>query len=104
MSHKNQPQPKVLPGHPFTKTWTVQNTGKVAWPEDTTFEHSEKTYMQTVPVRANKVVQPGEFYTWTVTMIAPFECRIHSSVFKMKSKGEEFGDKCLCELQVCNKL
>ena len=74
----------------------------MAWPQDTVFVHSEKTFMQTIAVSLNRVVQPQECYEWSVTMIAPFEFRIYSSVFKMKSKNEEFGERCLCELQVYN--
>jgi len=58
--------------------------------------------MQTMTIRVNKVVKPNDYYNWSVTMIAPPEFRIHSSVFKMSSKGEEFGDKCLSEIQVYN--
>lgn len=55
--------------------------------------------MQTQPMTVTKIVGPGESYDWTVVMMVPTEFRIHSTVFRMKTpEGEEFGDKCLCEV------
>jgi hypothetical protein len=69
------------------------------WPPGTTFVYSDKTYMQTSPMTVSRIVRPGETYEWTVVMMVPNEFRIHSTVFRMKTpEGEEFGDKCLCEV------
>jgi len=76
----------------------------VPWPDDTTFEHCDKTYMKTEPIEVTRTVWPGETYKWTVKMVAPSERRIHSSVFKMRSNSLdiEFGDRCVCEVNVVN--
>merc|ERR1712054_167998 len=105
------------PKHVFEQTWTLRNSGKVAWPAGTCVKHVAGDYMgdvdSTRPISTAQLyvasfsnacpspVLPGEEFSFTVKLRTPAHPGKVVSYWRVStSDGVRFGHRLWCEVNV----
>ncbi len=84
---------ELSPGQPFTKTWSVRNTGDCPWNDDFHLYFYSGNAMQGQPVPLGRLVAPGEEVYVSVQLQAPQQRGVHSATWQMgTADGERFGE------------
>lgn len=85
---------KVSPGQTFKKHWTMVNSGKTAWPEDTLFMFVGGDDLDTAPEPLSGPVNPGQEHVWEMEFVAPQAIGQYNSFFRMVTgNNNRFGHK-----------
>ena len=85
---------KFSPGDPFTKSWTLKNTGTCDW--NTEYRLSFKSGKQQLSakdfVKISEETDPGETIKIDVDMTAPLSAGTYKDIWQMETnKGVKFG-------------
>jgi len=84
----------------FTKTWTLKNTGKIAWPKETLLVPSKDTTLE-APTKKVGEVKPGDTYTVSLSFEAPNALGKCVCMYQlMDDKGKKFGTAIWVEINV----
>ncbi|MCX7681466.1 MAG: protein kinase [Anaerolineae bacterium] len=85
--------PRILAsGQPFTKRWTVKNTGTCPWPEGLSLVYASGDALEIVTTPDVQSLSPGEVAELRITLRAPTEYGSYTGVWRLQtSAGRTIG-------------
>ena len=83
---------QVAAGAPFTKTWTVKNTGNTTWTAGSGYRLAHVSgsplgATSPVALAAGESIAPGASKQWSVAMTAPTSAQAHKGGWQMEKSG-----------------
>ena len=90
----------MAPGESFTKIWLLENTGEVAWPEQTELQRVDGPSFGPVESVSLRVREAGETAEIAVEMVAPNEPGLQRSYWQLCVDGQCFGSRIWVEIRV----
>jgi hypothetical protein len=90
----------MAPGQAFTKSWEIQNSGEVPWPEGTELRRVEGAVMGPIESVSLNTRPAGERAEISVDMLAPGEAGTHRSYWQLCVGDACFGARFFVEIKV----
>jgi surface antigen/murein DD-endopeptidase MepM/ murein hydrolase activator NlpD len=88
-------------GEPFSKSWTLQNTGTTTWTTDGSYQWKFDGGDQMggpAYVLPAAPVAPGEQATFTVDLVTPSTPGSYTGYWQLSHDGVDFGDRCWVQI------
>ncbi|MFO7695834.1 MAG: NBR1-Ig-like domain-containing protein [Anaerolineae bacterium] len=90
----------MAPGQAFTKSWEIQNSGEVPWPDGTELRRVEGAVMGPIESVSLNTRPAGERAEISVDMLAPGETGTHRSYWQLCVGDACFGARFFVEIKV----